>query len=165
LASSVTNLGTVLVNDNTALTLRGAIKNSGTIFVDNVDFSADVHLFIDSVGVTLQGGGKVQLSNEFCNFITGVSSVTSSVLLNVDNTIPDRASSAAASRRSASAHQRRQARDQRQRHILHTFDHSHAGQRRRQFGNARGNELPSASPSIATLPIRRSLERWAAAPE
>ena len=87
LASSVTNLGSVLVNDNTALTLRGTIKNSGTIFVDNVDPTSDVHLFIDTAGVTLQGGGTVQLSNEFCNFITGVSSVTRSVLLNVDNTI------------------------------------------------------------------------------
>ena len=86
-ANSVTNLGTVLVNDDSALTLQGTIKNSGTIFVDNVNPSADVHLFIDTSGVTLQGGGKVQLSNEFCNFITGVSSVTSSVLLNVDNTI------------------------------------------------------------------------------
>ena len=36
-ASSVTNLGTVLVNDDSALTLRGTIKNSGTIFVDNVN--------------------------------------------------------------------------------------------------------------------------------
>jgi hypothetical protein len=85
--NAVTNLGIVLVNDDSALTLLGTIKNSGTIFVDNVNPSADVHLFIDTFGVTLQGGGKVQLSNEFCNFITGVSSVTGSVLFNVDNTI------------------------------------------------------------------------------
>ena len=46
-----------------------------------------MHLFIDPAGVTLRGGGTVRLSNEFCNFITGVSSVTRSVLTNVDNTI------------------------------------------------------------------------------
>ncbi len=78
-------VGTVTVTDQTTLTLVGIIDNTGTIAVDALSTSADTDLRLNSQTVTLEGGGKVTLSNDANNRIFGNSS--SYQLVNVDNTI------------------------------------------------------------------------------
>ncbi len=80
---TLTNKGTVQVNDNQALRLQGVISNTGSITLASGGNTTE--LFINSPTVTLQGGGQVVLNNHTSNFILGA--VAADTLLNVDNTI------------------------------------------------------------------------------
>ena len=73
----------VEVPNATALTLAGAIVNSGTVAVQSAGNFTD--LIIGSAGVTLSGHGVVELSNNGNNRLYGTTG--SVVLNNVDNTI------------------------------------------------------------------------------
>ena len=82
-SSQVNNTGTLVVNDDTALTLRGTINNSGKISESSL--GSNTYLYIDSNNATLSGGGTVSLSDNSHNFITASS--VGATLTNVDNTI------------------------------------------------------------------------------
>jgi hypothetical protein len=81
--STINNTGLVNILNNTALTLQGAINNTGTISLSSAGNVTD--LIIDTTGATLSGKGKVNLSSNGENRIYGAT--TASTLTNVDNTI------------------------------------------------------------------------------
>lgn len=81
-ASTLTNQGTVNIADNTALTIQGAIANSGKINL--ASGGSGTFLIVGAAGVTLSGGGTIGLSNNSANQIKSSLSTT---LFNVDNTI------------------------------------------------------------------------------
>ena len=72
----------VLVNDNTALTLKGTINNSGNIQLDSAGDATN--LVIDG-NVTLEGGGQIEANGSSQDNIIGSSA--GGTLTNVDNTI------------------------------------------------------------------------------
>jgi hypothetical protein len=72
----------VIVNDNTALTLRGTIDNMGRLQLQPAGNATD--LYIDG-SVTLQGGGELQFSGNGQGIVTGTSAAAT--LTNVDNLI------------------------------------------------------------------------------
>jgi len=77
-AGSVTNAGEIVLNGGTVyLGLTGEIDNTGTLQVQN-----DGHLFANTAGATLSGGGQVTMSNGIILGYTAASSLT-----NIDNTI------------------------------------------------------------------------------
>jgi hypothetical protein len=80
---TVNNQGAIQINDNTALYAQGVINNTGSITLNSTNDGTP--LIINSPTMTLQGGGKVVMSNNFQNLIYGASG--SNVLNNVDNTI------------------------------------------------------------------------------
>ncbi len=82
-ASTVTIQGLINVQNNTALHLRGAIKNTSTIALGSLGNGTD--LIIDAGGATLSGGGHVTLSDNTQNYIFGATGATT--LTNVDNVI------------------------------------------------------------------------------
>ncbi len=78
---TVNNSGQIEIDDNTALTIQGAINNTGTItLAANL---GDVALSLAN-NTTLTGGGDVTLTDSAGNAIGGSASVA---LNNVDNTI------------------------------------------------------------------------------
>ncbi len=80
---ALNNAGTITVGDGAMLPLSGIINNSGTIALDSTGNKTQLELI--QYGITLQGGGRVVLSDSGENFISGtISGVT---LTNVDNTI------------------------------------------------------------------------------
>jgi hypothetical protein len=81
--STINNAGLVNILNNTALTLQGAINNTGVISLNSAGNLTD--LIVDTTGVTLSGKGKVTLSSNSNNRIYGAT--TASTLTNVDNTI------------------------------------------------------------------------------
>ncbi len=81
----VNNTGTVLVNDQTVLSLLGTINNTGTILVDQESAGGNTEIRLDSQFVTLKGGGQVQMSNNAGGAIFG--HVASQTLINFNNTI------------------------------------------------------------------------------
>ena len=76
------NAGTVIVGDNAAFEVSGALQNSGTI-----SLQAGVHAatFLVNGDVSLAGGGALLLTDEGLNTVAGVGAGAS--LENVDNTI------------------------------------------------------------------------------
>ena len=76
------NAGNVTLPDNTLLTLRGTINNTGSITLKAGAFATD--LLIDG-NVTLGGHGQVTLTDSSLNTISGASATAR--LENVDNTI------------------------------------------------------------------------------
>ncbi len=84
-AGSITIKGTVTVSDQTTLTLAGTIDNTGTIAMNAISTSGTTDLRVNSQTVTLEGGGRITLSNDTNNRIFGNSIYFQ--LINVDNTI------------------------------------------------------------------------------
>jgi hypothetical protein len=84
--------GSVVLDDDTDLRLRGAINNSGSIVLKSVGSATS--LLVGSGGAALTGGGKVNLSDNVHNFIADASGNTDT-LTNVDNVIAGAGSLAA----------------------------------------------------------------------
>ena len=81
--STINNTGVLNINNNTALTLEGALNNTGTLGLQSSGNVTD--LVIDVTGATLSGGGLVTLTDNGQNRIYGVT--PGSTLTNVDNVI------------------------------------------------------------------------------
>jgi hypothetical protein len=81
--STINNEGLINILNNTALTLQGAINNTGAIALNSIGNFTD--LIVDTTGATLSGKGTVTLSSNGENRIYGAT--TASTLTNVDNTI------------------------------------------------------------------------------
>ena len=82
-AGGLTNSAAVEMLDGEQLTMRGSITNTNSISLES---TGDVTtLMIDSEGVTLNGGGTINLSDNSNNIITGATA--GAELDNVDNTI------------------------------------------------------------------------------
>ena len=84
-AGALTIVGSVTITDQTALYLAGTINNTGTIALAGISTTGVTDLRLNSQTVTLQGHGKVTLSNDGNNRIYGVSG--SYQLINMNNTI------------------------------------------------------------------------------
>ncbi len=82
---TLTNAGTVQVNDNTSLYLYGTINNTGTLAMAGVTNATVTNMIVGSSTVDLTGGGQVTLSNDTGNRIYGVNGNVE--LVNVNNTI------------------------------------------------------------------------------
>jgi T1SS-143 domain-containing protein len=80
---TLSNAGTMTIDDGATLPLSGIIDNTGTIALDST--GNDTHLELIQHGITLQGGGQLILSDSGENFISGT--VQSVNLTNADNTI------------------------------------------------------------------------------
>ncbi len=80
---TLTNTGTVVLDNNTSLVLLGSIDNTGTISLQSTGYQTD--LIINSPTVTLTGGGTIAMSDNGNNRIYGASGAYE--LINVDNTI------------------------------------------------------------------------------
>ena len=80
---TLTNSGTVNLDDDTTLTLLGTINNTGTIALNADNYNTD--LVVGGATVTLTGGGTVLLDNNNLNRIYGA--VATDILVNVNNTI------------------------------------------------------------------------------
>ncbi|WP_292373465.1 VCBS domain-containing protein [Mesorhizobium sp.] len=79
----VNNPGTMTIGDGALLPLSGTVNNSGVISLNSA--GSETLLQVIQHGVTLQGGGQVELSDSAFNIISGTGlNVT---LTNVDNTI------------------------------------------------------------------------------
>jgi hypothetical protein len=77
------NAGTMTIGDGAMLPLSGTINNTGTIALNSTGDETDLQLI--EHGVTLEGGGKIVLSDSDANIISGTSSDVT--LNNEDNTI------------------------------------------------------------------------------
>ena len=77
----LTNSGTVLVLDHTALSLVGTISNSGTIFEDATSVSGATTVHITGQSATLSGAGQFLMSDNANNAVSG------SLLINAGNLI------------------------------------------------------------------------------
>ena len=75
--------GAIRINDNTALTLKGAIVNAGSILIDGQGDTTS--LIVSAIGATLTGKGTITLSANGGAALDGVSSTAT--LTNVDDTI------------------------------------------------------------------------------
>ena len=84
-AGILNNKGTVLVNDQTTLSLAGVINNTGTIAESQLSSGGSTNIRIASQNVTLQGGGKLTMTNNSLNQLFGNNAAFT--LTNVDNTI------------------------------------------------------------------------------
>ena len=80
---STENPGTMQIGDGAHLPLSGTIVNTGTIALNSTGDETDLQLI--EQGVTLEGGGKILLSDSDANIISGTSSGVT--LNNEDNTI------------------------------------------------------------------------------
>jgi hypothetical protein len=80
---TLSNAGTMTIDDGAALPLSGIINNTGTIALDSI--GNDTHLELIQHGITLKGGGQLILSDSGENFISGT--IPSITLTNEDNTI------------------------------------------------------------------------------
>jgi VCBS repeat-containing protein len=79
----ITNTGSVDIGANTALTILGALDNTGQIDLNNANDSYVADLIIGAGGATLSGGGSVVLGDDPNNRIYG----NGNTLTNVDNTL------------------------------------------------------------------------------
>ena len=77
------NVGTMTIGDGAVMPLSGMINNTGTIALNSTGDETDLQLI--EQGVTLQGGGRIVLSDSDANIISGTSSGVT--LNNEDNTI------------------------------------------------------------------------------
>ena len=80
---STTRVFSTLPEQNTSLTLGGAIDNTGTISL-NSDNNYRSTLTVDANGVTLEGSGTVALSDSVYNYVSGAAA--GDKLINVNNT-------------------------------------------------------------------------------
>ena len=80
---TVDNAATMTIGDGALLPLSGMIVNTGTIALNSTGDETDLQLI--EQGVTLEGGGKILLSDSDANIISGTSSGVT--LNNEDNTI------------------------------------------------------------------------------
>ena len=80
---TVDNAATITIGDGAVLPLSGTIVNTGTIALNSTGDETDLQLI--EQGVTLEGGGKILLSDSDANIISGTSSGVT--LNNEDNTI------------------------------------------------------------------------------
>ena len=80
---TVDNAATMTIGDGALLPLSGTIVNTGTIALNSTGDETDLQLI--EQGVTLEGGGKILLSDSDANIISGTSSGVT--LNNEDNTI------------------------------------------------------------------------------
>ncbi len=84
--NTVSNTGTVYIEDHTSLQLQGAIDNSGTIELGSSNDPTNLQVNAD--GATLSGSGFVTMSDNGSNDIQGTGgSAGTDVLTNTDNTI------------------------------------------------------------------------------
>ncbi len=67
----LSNNGTVLVNDHTALSLVGVISNTGTIFEDATSVSGATTVHISGQTATLTGAGQFVMSDNANNAVSG----------------------------------------------------------------------------------------------
>jgi hypothetical protein len=67
--ATINNASTLLVSDTTHLTLGSTVNNTGTLSVASAGSATD--LIIDANGATLQGKGKVTLTDNANNLIFG----------------------------------------------------------------------------------------------
>jgi len=81
--SAVNNEATLVVADNTRLTLQGTLNNTGA--VDLASQAVGATLTIGSAGAILTGGGRFLLNSSTLNRISGASSAAT--LTNVDNNL------------------------------------------------------------------------------
>jgi hypothetical protein len=81
--SAVHNTGTFVVDNGAALTIQGAIANTGAIKLDGG--GGFTELVVGPAGATLSGGGLVTLSDNSANYIEGYS--PGGGLTNIDNII------------------------------------------------------------------------------
>ncbi|MEZ2331159.1 beta strand repeat-containing protein, partial [Mesorhizobium sp. RCC_202] len=79
----VNNTGTMTIGDGALLPLSGTVNNSGLISLDST--GSETLLQVIQHGVTLQGGGQIDLSDSAFNIISGTGPDVT--LVNVDNTI------------------------------------------------------------------------------
>ena len=84
-AGVLNNKGSIQVIDNTSLTLVGVINNTLTGTINEASAGSNTDLRIASQVVTLQGGGKLLMSDNINNRIFGNNA--SFKFVNVDNTI------------------------------------------------------------------------------
>jgi hypothetical protein len=86
-AATVTNTGTVVAGQGTALQLLGTITNAGTILLDSFGYGTDLMIGSTSTAgtVTLTGGGVVTTTDNANNAIIG--GVAGDTLVNANNTI------------------------------------------------------------------------------
>ncbi len=84
-AGVLNNTGTVVVSDQTVLSLAGTINNTGTIAESQLSNGGSTQIRIASQKVSLTGGGKLTMTNNSLNQIFGNSA--SNTLDNVNNTI------------------------------------------------------------------------------
>jgi hypothetical protein len=82
-AHAITSTGSIVVTNQSTISLLGTLANSGTLSLQSTNQNTD--LIIDSAKVTLSGGGTIALSNNHANRIYGAA--TADVLDNVNNTI------------------------------------------------------------------------------
>ena len=80
---TVDNAATMTIGDGALMPLSGTIVNTGTIALNSTGDETDLQLI--EHGVTLEGGGKILLSDSDANIISGTSSGVT--LNNEDNTI------------------------------------------------------------------------------
>ena len=80
---TVDNAATMTIGDGALLPLSGTIVNTGTIALNSTGDETDLQLI--EQGVTLEGGGRILLSDSDANIISGTSSGVT--LNNEDNTI------------------------------------------------------------------------------
>ena len=80
---TVDNAATMTIGNGALLPLSGTIVNTGTIALNSTGDETDLQLI--EQGVTLEGGGKILLSDSDANIISGTSSGVT--LNNEDNTI------------------------------------------------------------------------------
>jgi len=77
------NAGNMVISDGAIMPLSGVIHNAGSIALNSTGDETDLQLI--EHGITLEGGGHVDLSDSGQNVITGAASDVT--LTNVDNTI------------------------------------------------------------------------------
>ena len=80
---STNNAGAMVVSDGAVLPLEGTIDNTGTIALNSTGDHTELQIIGD--GLTIEGGGKLMLSDSSANAIVGTAST--STLTNIDNTI------------------------------------------------------------------------------
>jgi Ca2+-binding RTX toxin-like protein len=79
----MSNAKSIVIGDNAVLPLAGTVNNSGTIELASTGGQTKLQVLAN--GLTLQGGGHVELSDGNGNIIAGTRS--DATLINVDNTI------------------------------------------------------------------------------
>src|SRR5262249_42206822 len=81
--SMMSNANSIVIGDNAVLPLAGTVNNSGTIELASTGGQTTLQVLAN--GLTLGGGGHVQLSDGNGNIIAGTT--PDATLTNVDNTI------------------------------------------------------------------------------
>jgi hypothetical protein len=80
---SIDNANHIVIGDNAVLPFAGTLENSGTIELASAGGSTRLEVLAS--GLTLEGGGRIELSDDNGNIIAGTT--PGATLTNVDNTI------------------------------------------------------------------------------